>query len=393
MTERLYYNDSSLLTFDAQVLEVAEDGRRVYLDRTAFYPTSGGQPFDTGTLGGVAVTDVVDEESRVAHLLAGPLSAGMSVAGKVDWPRRQDHMQQHTGQHLLSAVLHDLCGCATLSFHLGNESCTIDIAAPSLTAEQIAATERRVNELIRECRPVTVSYEDADEAAGLRKASRREGTLRIVSIEGIDRSACGGTHVSSTGAIGCLQIRRLDKIRGNLRIEFLCGRRATERARRDFDALSAIARAFSAPVDDTPALVKAQMERLQEAEKSRKKLAAEVAGYEGRRLFEETAASADGVRRVLRRAARGAADDELRILAQAFTAGGKAVFLALFEDPPAILLAASRDSGVNAGEVLKATLAANGGRGGGNAQLAQGTVASRPALEAVLTQIETTAWR
>lgn len=387
MTERLYYNDSFLTSFDAQVVEAADGGLRVYLDRTAFYPTSGGQPFDLGTLGGVAVTGVVDEDRRIAHLLAAPLAEGLTVAGEVNWARRHDHMQQHTGQHLLSAVLQESLGFPTLSFHLGKESSTIDVGSPSLSAAQVSAAERRANEVVWENRPVTVSYEDAAEVKDLRKASEREGTLRIVSIAELDRSACGGTHVPSTGAIGAIQIRRLDKIRGNVRIEFVCGRRAMTAARRDYEALSEIARGFSAPLEEAGALVKSQMERLAESEKARKKLAMDVAGYEGRQLFASTQPGEGGMRRLVRRIAKGAIDDDLRVTAQAFAGAGKAAFLVLIEEPAAVLLAASKDSGVNSGELLKALLAANGGRGGGNAQIAQGTLPSREALEKLAASI------
>ncbi len=379
MTERLYYGDSFLTKFEARV--VAADGPRVYLDRTAFYPSSGGQPFDTGTLGGVPVIEVVDEESRIAHVLTRPLPEGIAVAGVVDWPRRHDHMQQHTGQHLLSAVLDETFGFATVSFHLGAETSTIELATPSITADQVTAGEQRANEVVWENRPVSVSYEDSAAAVNLRKASDRAGTLRIVSIGGLDRSACGGTHVAATGAIGAIQIRRLEKIRGNVRLEFVCGRRAMTAARRDYDALSEAARLFSAPIEQVPALVKAQTERMTAAEKARKKLAMEVAGYEGRQLHASTGPGVDGLRRAVRRIAKGAIDDDLRVTAQAFTGAGKAVFVALIEEAPSVLLAASADSGVNAGEILKSLLAANGGRGGGNPGLAQGTLPSREALD------------
>lgn len=384
MTERLYYSDSFLTTFDAQVTEAAEGGLRIYLDRTAFYPTSGGQPNDGGTLGGAAVLDVVDEGERIAHVVGSPLTSGIDVRGAVDWVRRWDHMQQHTGQHLLSAVFQEVLGMATVSFHLGREISTIDLAAAALSAAQMEAVELAANERVWEDRPVAVSYEDAAEAnRDLRKASDREGVLRIVSIVGLDRSACGGTHVRSTGGIGAIQIRGLDKIRGNVRVEFVCGRRATVCARRDLDRLTEIARMFSSPAEETPSLVRITLDRLSEAEKARKKLASELASFEGRQLHSATAPSADGVKRVVRRISKGAIDDAVRILAQSFANEGKAVMLVLIEDSPAILMAASKDSGINAGEMLKALLAANGGRGGGNAQVAQGTVPNREALEKV----------
>jgi len=171
-TERLYYHNASLLSFEAAVVERAEGGRRIYLDRTAFYPTSGGQPHDTGTLGGVRVLDVIDEEDRIAHLLAAPLEA-QAVRGEIDAARRRDHMEQHTGQHLLSAVADQLFGAVTASVHFGADSSSIDLAIASLGADQIRRAESRSNEIIRENRPVRIDFEDAERAQGLRKPSGR----------------------------------------------------------------------------------------------------------------------------------------------------------------------------------------------------------------------------
>ncbi len=379
MTDRLYYQDSYLAEFRACVVDASPEQQRIYLDRTAFYPASGGQPFDTGKLGGIDVIDVVDEDGRVAHVMSAPLAA-REVAGVIDWRRRFDHMQQHTGQHLLSAVLVELFNAPTVSFHLGAEASTIDIAR-ALEAGQIRAAERRANEIVFENRPVSVSYRHSSEELGLRKPTEREGQVRIISIQDLDRSACGGTHVRATGEIGPILIRKLDRIRGNLRIEFLCGLRAVERARSDFEALSTVARTFSSPLDDVPSLVEAQRERLLEVERAHRRLAAELAQARGRELYTNTAASPDGIRRIARRVA--ALSDDLRVEAQSFTAGAKAVFLAVGDDPPALMLAASADSGVHAGNLLKSALTTAGGRGGGSATMAQGSVPSKTLLQEV----------
>jgi alanyl-tRNA synthetase len=378
MTERLYYQDSYLTEFRARVVDASPDRQRVYLDRTAFYPTSGGQPFDTGELGGLKVVEVTDEGDRIAHVLADALPE-TEVAGRIDRERRFDHMQQHTGQHLLSAVLLELFHTPTVSFHLGAEACTIDVAG-ALEPDQLREAERRANQTIFENRPVTISFEDSSGDLGLRKPTEREGLVRIVSIENLDRSACGGTHVGATGEIGPILIRKLDRIRGNLRIEFLCGGRSIARARADFDALSKIARVFSSPLDETPALVDAQREKLQESERTRRRLSTELAQASGRALYGETAPGPDGIRRVLRHL-EASLSEESRAEAQSFTAAGPAIFVAFAENPPAILLAASSNSGVNCGEVLKRLLGPAGGRGGGNVTLAQGSLPSKAALE------------
>jgi alanyl-tRNA synthetase len=360
----------------------AEDGRRIYLDRTAFYPTSGGQPHDTGSIAGVPVVEVVDEGEQVAHVTAAPVD-GAEVACRIDWDRRFDHMQQHSGQHLLSAVFVAGFGLATVSFHLGQESSTIDLDAAALDAAALLEAERRANQAVFEDRPLGVDFEDAAEARDLRKPSGRAGVLRIVSIEGLDRSACGGTHVRRTGEIGPILIRKLDKVRNTMRVEFLCGGRAVRRARADFDALARVAQMFSGALEDVPELVRVQLEAARSNDKLRRKLEADLAQYQGRELYDAAAPDETGVRRALRRLPNGSLED-FRALAQSFTAQSKAVFSAALDDPPAVLLAVSADMGIDAGKLLKAALSQAGGRGGGNPRMAQGSLPSREALEQVL---------
>jgi alanyl-tRNA synthetase len=387
MTGRLYHQDAYLTEFRAEVVEISADGRRVYLDRTAFYPTSGGQPNDLGTIDGAAVLDVIDEEDRIAHLVATPVGGG-AITGRIDWPRRFDHMQQHSGQHLLSWALIDVCNAHTVSFHLGQDVSTIELAVPALDAASIAAAERRANELVFENRPVTISYEDAaGAAAGLRAPTERTGELRIVTIRDCDRSACGGTHVRSTGEIGPILIRRLEKIRGNVRLEFLCGMRALRRARADFEALAQISRTLAAPADETPKLVMSAVERLGHTEKALGKLKAEMAAIRGRELYGAAQPDASGVRRHFQRLAAGAFDEELRAKAQGFTSAERAVFVTAIDDPPSLLLAVSKDAGLHAGNLVKEAVTANGGRGGGSATLAQGSLPDGAALERALERL------
>jgi alanyl-tRNA synthetase len=289
-------------------------------------------------------------------------------------------MQQHTGQHLLSAVLEDLFGIATVSFHMGAEVSTIDVNAATLDARQIERVEERCAEIVAEARPVLITFEDASADLGLRKASERTGTLRIVSIDRLDRSACGGTHLRSTAEIGAVQIRKLEKIRGTTRVEFVCGLRALRAARSDFRLLSEISRTLSTAFADVPAYLTAQIEKTKTLEKTCQKLSAEVARREGAELHAATAPGQDGIRRVVE---KGAIDDAVRTRAQAFIAGGKAVFLAVSEDPAAVLLAASADSGVHAGNRVKEAVTAAGGRGGGNQAMGQGSVPAA-ALQGVI---------
>lgn len=385
MTTRLYYSDSYLTEFDALVVERAEDGRRVYLERTAFYPTSGGQPHDTGMLGDAAVRDVIDEGERIAHVLDAPVNEGV-VTGRIDWPRRFDHMQQHTGQHVLSAVLADLFGWATVSVHFGADVSTLDVDVPAVSPDQVARAERRANEIVFENRPVTVSYEDAEDASGLRKASTREGMLRIVSIADLDRSACGGTHVRATGEIGAILIGKIDKVRQSARLEFVCGLRSVGRARADHDALARLAQSLSAAPNEVTDLVARQSTRLKDAESRLRALETELASRIARERYDTVQADDAGVRRVVERRASGSLD-ELRPLALATASLPRAVFVGAVESPAALLVAASDDSGFDAGRAIKAVLADAGGRGGGSARLAQGTLPSREALDRAIASI------
>jgi len=321
MTERLYYHDCYLREFDARVIETSADGTRVYLDRTAFYPTSGGQPFDLGTLAGANVIEVIDEDERIAHIVDAPVTSG-EVKGEVDWTRRFDHMQQHSGQHLLSAVFEELFHYPTLSFHLGAEASSIDLGTPALSASQMEEAEERCAEVVREARPLTITFDNAAADLGLRKASERTGTLRIVSIGDIDRSACGGTHVRNAAEIGPVLLRKTEKIRGNTRVEFVCGGRALTQARSDFRTLQDISRLLSVPASETPAVLAAQLERLKIVEKSAQRLATELALREGKEQWAATTPDPDGVRRLT---VRGAIDEAVRVRAQAFCSQGKAV--------------------------------------------------------------------
>jgi len=385
MTQRLYYTDAYLTRFSAAVTERGDGGSRIYLDRTAFYPTSGGQPHDTGRLGGVAVVEVLDEGDRIAHLLDSPLAADQ-VEGEIDWAHRFDHMQQHTGQHLLSAVLADLAGHATISVHFGRDGSTLDLNTGSLSHDLVIEAERRANRVVTENRPVEVSFENSDTAEGLRKASAREGTLRVVTIRDLDRSACGGTHVRATGEIGPILIRRQERVRKAVRLEFLCGERAVRAARADHDLLAALAAACSAAPEELISLIEAQRAELKAAVVARRELETDLAGYRARELY-DAAASGDGSPRVVTVREESGPVDRLRPLAHAVAALPRAVFIGAAEAPAAVLLASSEDSGVDAGRLLRETIEQAGGRGGGNPRLAQGSIPDPAGLPSLLDQL------
>jgi alanyl-tRNA synthetase len=382
VTERLYYADSYLRDFKAAIVELADDGRRVYLDRTAFYPTSGGQPYDTGRLNGIEVTDVVDEGERIAHLLAQPVTDA-EAAGQVDWPRRFDHMQQHTGQHLLSAVVSDLYGYATVGVHFGEESSTIDLDGPGLTLDQVGKAEERSNQIVLENRPVEVSFEEAAAVTGLRRPSERTGTLRVVTIRNLDRSACGGTHVRATGEVGPVLIGRVERVRKGTRVEFLCGARSIRRVRADHALLTRLAGDFSASPEELPGLINSLRGELKEANAARRDLESKLDAYRARELYLAARPDTAGIRRVVLLEEHGSLEG-LRGVAQAFTSMPMVIFVGAAASPPGLVLATSADSGVDAAAVLKGLLTSVGGRGGGSARLAQGTVPSRLQLEQVV---------
>jgi len=260
-TERLYYHDSRLLEFDARVISLSEtdDGQiAVTLDRTAFYPTGGGQPTDTGTLGDARVVDCIDAESEgILHVIQGPVpEVGATVHGKVDWLRRLDHMQQHTGQHILSAAFVKLFDAPTRSFRVLKHECEIDVALDDPTDERIEQAVDLANQIIWESRLIQVSEVTSEEAAALplRKESAREGELRVIEIDGFDLTPCGGTHAKLTGEVGVIAVRSWERAKGLARIQFMAGIRVVSDYRKANRAAHEVAAAFSAGREDAPAL-------------------------------------------------------------------------------------------------------------------------------------------
>jgi alanyl-tRNA synthetase len=390
MTERLYYSDPYGREFDATVAAVdVQDGRAsVRLDRTCFYPTSGGQPFDTGRLAGLPVVDVEDDESRgeVVHVIdvtggskpadreaaATPaLHPGQQVHGAIDWPRRFDHMQQHTGQHVLSAAFVRLSDVRTVSFHLGGEASTIDLER-EVSARELQAAEDEANRIAWEDRPVAIRFATADEAARLplRKEPSRTGTVRLIDIEDFDLSACGGTHVTRTGQIGVIAVTAWERFKGGHRLEFRCGRRALTCLRSLRDTASASAKLLSVPA---PELSDAIGRMLADARDQRRRLTTlqvELAGYRASELAGSAEATASGP--VVFRALEADANT-LKALAVAIVArGGLAAVLVSASRPALVVVSRSADGSVAANEILARLTAKFGGRGGGKPDLAQG---------------------
>jgi alanyl-tRNA synthetase len=377
MTTRLYYTDPYCREFDAVVDRVTESGGKpaVTLDRTCFYPTSGGQPFDVGTLSGRAVVDTIDEEDgTITHVLdpaAGPLRSGEPVHGAIDWARRFDHMQQHTGQHMLSAAFDRLFGVGTVSFHLGADGSTIDLAR-EVSLRELTSAEDEANRVVWEDRPVTIRFVDEEEAARLklRKPPKRGGKLRLIDVEDFDLSACGGTHVARTGAVGTIAIGSWERFKGGSRIEFLCGGRALARFRSLRDTVAASMRVLSVGAGE----IASGIERLQGEMKDQKRamtaITTELARYRAEEIATEGEPFAGGrlVARSLDFDANG-----LKTLASAITAKpGFVVVLASTASPALVVVARSSDVGVAANDVLGKLTAKFGGRGGGKPEMAQG---------------------
>jgi alanyl-tRNA synthetase len=301
MTDRLYYHDSFIYDFDARVVEAFDSNGRtaVVLDRTAFYPTSGGQVHDLGMLTAegqqIAVTEVADEgDGRILHFASALLPAGTQVHGSVDATRRRDHVQQHSGQHVLSAAFIRLFKMPTVSFHMGEESCTIDLETTGLSAVQAQKTERLANEVIAEDRPVSIRFVPLEEARllGLRKLPPKQtGDLRLIDITDFDLTACGGTHVRATGQIGSILLRKIEKVKQGVRVEFVCGLRAVSTARRDYSTLTEAAALYSSHIYDVPEQVRKSLGEAKAAGKAQHKLLEELAELYAERLLAQSGGS------------------------------------------------------------------------------------------------------
>ncbi len=386
MTERLYYHDSFLREFEARVLSCEPEGERwkVTLDRTAFYPTSGGQPHDTGKLGGVGVVEVADGDG-VVHYTSAELPAG-SVRGEIDWARRIDHMQQHTGQHLLSAVFIEMFGFQTMSFHLGRETSTIDLDTASIVARQLEEAERRTNEIIFEDRVVSVRFGTAEELAeaGIRKKVEREGVLRAIEIEGVDRQPCGGTHLARTGQAGLLLIRKIERRRDAWRIEFVCGYRALAVARGDYATLTQAASLLSCGIPDVPGMVSKVVEERRAQHSTMKRMEERLAEHESRALVASHPAVEGAGRRVISGAMDDASADYLKLLAGKICAESDVVVLLASRSTGHLVFAQKKGGSGDMGSLLRETLKELGGKGGGAKDFAQGSVSDMSKVEQIL---------
>ncbi len=382
-TRRLYYEDSfekeftaTVLTCEPALISASPDAKapawEVVLDRTAFYPTSGGQPHDVGKLGDANVFDVRDAGEEIVHVVDQPLERG-EVHGCIHWPRRFDHMQQHTGQHLLSAMFQERFGLPTVSFHLGTEMCTIDLRGPEPTEAILEGAERATNKIVFEDRAVNVCYGTAEQLSqlGVRKDVDREGILRAIEIESADLQPCGGTHVKSTGQIGTLLVRRCTKVRQDWRVEFVCGARAERVARHDFQMLRRTAEKLScAPEEIVSAASRALTERDTHFKNYRAML--ERLGKAEAALALQATPTGPGGLRIVSRVFEGFPAEFLGFFGSEVAKSEKSVALLSTANEGHLLFAQHPSAAKDMAALLKQVLERIGGKGGGSRDFARG---------------------
>jgi len=407
MTKRLYYHDTFLHEFEGTVTDVINgDKPAVKLDQTAFYPTSGGQVFDTGTIKGDAGEARVEqveetENGEIVHYINPAdfenVRPGMKVRGTIDTFRRRDHMQQHSGQHVLSAAFERLYKMPTVSFHMGAETCTIDLATAGVNDEQLKKAEVLANQIVFENRPVGIRFVSLDEAKtlGLRKLPDvGKDELRLIDISDFDLCACGGTHVETTAQIGMILVRKLEKVKQGYRVEFVCGDRALRAARKDFEALTQAAALYSAALGEVPANVRKSLEEIKAGQKQQHKLMEELAEFWAERLVqttplkpEEGLNGAPGIKLVK----QVFADRDLgfiKLVAQKVAKhAGVVALLGTTQGQAALVFSRSADVNVDVSALMKEAMASIGGRGGGSKDLAQGGVPEAGKVAELIEQV------
>ena len=394
-THRLYYDDAYLQNFDARVLACSpaepvqgasgmQPAWEVLLDQTAFYPSSGGQPNDQGLLGEAVVLDVRDDEDGIVHIVDREVKLG-GVKGCVNWPRRFDHMQQHTGQHLLSAMFQERFGLPTVSFHLGAGICTIDLHGGEPSRDQLIGAQRAANKVIFEDRPVTVRYGTREQLArlGVRKEVEREGLLRAMEIEGADLQPCGGTHVKSTGQIGMILVRGCSKVRQDWRVEFVCGRRAEQAATEDFERERLLMGSLGCALDELPLAVDRLAAERDANFKSLRSALQQLATLWAAQLASSAPSTANGAR-IASLLLQGAHPELLQPLATEIAKNERTIALLILEESGQLVFAQHPTAGKDLGAVLKSVLAAHPGKGGGNRDFVRAKLADPRSASAAL---------
>jgi len=379
MTDRLYFADSYLTEFEAAVVAVAPRGDQfgVELDRTAFYPTSGGQPHDSGTLNGIPVTDVLDEQGKILHVISAPVSG--DVVGRIDWDRRFDHMQQHSGQHILSQAFLQVANAQTQSVHFGAEAATVDLDIGELSADTVERVEELANTVVIGDRPVLIR--EVDEGAlkefELRRPPKQSGRIRIVEIENFDRSACGGTHVRRTGEVGPIKVHRWERAKGGTRAEFLCGKRALRDYRWKNALVDELAGQFSVGEGEVREAVRRLMEQLSESRRMLEVYRDEALAAAALARVQEV-----GPGRVVAEVLPVQSATDITDLAGRIVESGAPVVLLGTPDGK-VVFARGKHIPLDMRTLIQQTTATVGGRGGGRPEFAQGAVPSARVAEAL----------
>ncbi|HEX7999236.1 MAG TPA: DHHA1 domain-containing protein [Pyrinomonadaceae bacterium] len=394
-TERLYYNDSHLTEFEARVTsvgELADTGGTtrvaLTLDRTAFYPTGGGQPSDMGLLNETRVLECVDADEHVLHLIEGPrLEVGTTVSGRVDWPRRLDHLQQHTGQHILSQAFVQLFDAETRSFRMSEKTAEIDVALDNASDERIEQAVELANSIIWEDRRVQVRQVTKEDAAQLplRKDSEREGELRIIEIEGFDLSPCGGTHAARTGEVGIICVRSWERAKGLARIEFVAGARVLRDYNQANQTARQIASLFSAGRDEAAASVLRLLEENKQLLRQVRALEEVTTRTEAEELLKEAREAAGGTQLVSHIFDNRTADSLKKISLSVITRPRVVALLgSRDQDTARLVFARSADAPGDMNALMREACQMLDGRGGGKPDMAQGGGRNASRLEEAL---------
>lgn len=379
VAEKLYYQDAYLKEFSGKIVKQGKDGNREYviLDQTAFYPTGGGQPHDTGTINGVNVTDVEEADGEIKHYLETPLAEEQKdVQAEINWERRFDHMQQHAGQHILSAAFDQLFHYKTVSFHLGKETLTIDLNTESLTEAEAQEAEKLANQIIMENRPIEPRWVTPEELSSypLRKETKVKENIRLVIIPEFDYNGCGGTHPRATGEVRAVKILNWERQKKQIRVQFVCGERVLSQFGQKQQVLLELTKLLNAPEQDMPATVVKLLDVNKQLEKAHEQARDLLLAFEAKELLAE-AKPMDNQEVAVSRVFQNRPIQELQKLARAATSvheQANVFFVAENEDRLQIVLARGMSGAVNMKEVMNKTLARIGGKGGGNASFAQG---------------------
>jgi alanyl-tRNA synthetase len=383
MKKRLYYEDSYQKEFSATVQDQCriENSPAVILDATAFYPESGGQPCDTGFLGQARVMKVVENSAgEVVHILEHEIPSGQ-VRGVIDWERRFDHMQQHTGQHILSQAFIAAAKAPTLSFHMGQESSTIDIDMAQPAADRMEEAQKIANGIVFQNRAVRILTTDREKLneLGVRKESDREGEIRVIEVDGFDRSPCGGTHVRSTGEIGLIFISGFERYKGGTRVEFVAGGRALKLLQKDHELLKKLCRLYSAALDSIPDAAEKLLQERTSLSKENENLRGQLLDMEAAELLNSSAKTRYGS--TVRRVYSGRSLESVKALAQKVTANPGGLAILGIADACQVIVARSRDLPGSCNDAVKQAISRFGGKGGGRPELAQAGGFSPDSLE------------